>query len=70
MSYWVHFEDRKSGCVEERGDAAQFGKVKEIFVLPYPADPQLTKGDCPPFCFSPEQCKGRTACPKNYACSE
>jgi len=27
-------------------------------------------GKCPPFCHSPKQCQGRTACPQPYACSE
>ena len=44
--------------------------------LPYPAKPVLwqfdhpVNGKCPPFCHSPNQCKGRTSCPQSYACSE
>lgn len=44
--------------------------------LPYPANPIIwqfdhpVNGKCPPFCFSPRECHGKTACPKNYACSE
>lgn len=44
--------------------------------LPYPARPRLYQitlskfGPCPSFCYSPEKCKGRSACPKSYACSE
>ena len=72
MSYWVHFEDRKPGCVDKLEDAAQFGKVKQSWPLPYPAEPELTKAanGCPPFCYTPEQCKGNSCCHKNYACSE
>lgn len=62
--------------------AAELGKreVVSATILPYPADPRLnkheheltdgSKSSCPSFCYSPEQCKGRTACPKSYACSE
>lgn len=48
----------------------------KIDKLPYPADPVIWQldhpvaGKCPPFCSTPEQCKGSTACPKNYSCSE
>lgn len=83
MSWWIHFETGKPGCVEQKGwdsEAAKARaeeltgrKVKDVFTLPYPATPQLNPQDgygCPAFCFSPEQCKGRTCCPKNYACSE
>lgn len=49
----------------------------EAWSLPYPANPRLNKvaynekaGPCPPFCYSPDQCKGRSSCPKSYACSE
>ena len=43
--------------------------------LPYPASPVIwqldhpVNGKCPPFCIKPDQCKGRTACPQNYACT-
>ena len=44
--------------------------------LPYPATPVIwqldhpVNGKCPAFCHDPKNCQGRTACPKNYACSE
>ena len=47
-----------------------------VEILPYPASPVIWQfdhpvtGKCPPFCHSPEQCKGGTSCPKSYACSE
>src|SRR5690348_9837100 len=61
--------------------ARELGDIKTINSLPYPARPVLRRrelvsekdkewGHCPEFCYTPEQCKGRTACPKNYACSE
>jgi len=52
------------------------GDLRNGEVLPYPADPIIWQFDhpvigiCPPFCTSPEKCKGRTSCPKSYACSE
>lgn len=47
-----------------------------VQTLPYPATPVIwqfddpVNGKCPAFCHDPKNCKGRTACPKNYACSE
>jgi hypothetical protein len=47
----------------------------ELPPLPYPASPVIWQldhpvtGKCPPFCDTPEQCKGKTSCPKNYTCS-
>lgn len=44
--------------------------------LPYPATPVIwqldhpVNGKCPPFCHDPHRCKGKTACPKNYSCTE
>jgi len=55
------------------GDNKYQPKVK---TLPYPAHPIIwqldhpVSGKCPPFCSTPKQCAGRTACPKSYACSE
>lgn len=44
--------------------------------LPYPANSIIwqfdhpVSGKCPPFCATPEKCKGNTSCPSRYACSE
>lgn len=44
--------------------------------LPYPATPVVWQfdhpvyGKTPAFCFKPEQCKGRTACPQSQSCTE
>lgn len=49
------------------------GNVKP---LPYPASPVIWQldhpchGKTPTFCHAPKQCKGRTACPQNYSCTE
>lgn len=48
----------------------------ELKSLPYPATPVIwqfdhpVSGKCPPFCFSPDQCAGRTCCPKSRACDD
>jgi len=75
--YWVKFSDRKPGCIEAatKDDAMllaeEFGKPISAEILPYPASPQLgpTYG-CPAFCWKPEECKGRTSCPRRFACSD
>jgi hypothetical protein len=80
-TYWVSFEVGRSGTMVVTADedpeveAAKLGKVRAIESLPYPANPVLRRpageeNPCPEFCYSPQQCKGRTACPKSYACSE
>lgn len=60
------------------GKTVAGGKFKDIAAesLPYPANPVIwqldhpVSGKCPAFCFRPEQCKGNTACPQNYSCTE
>lgn len=79
-AYWITFTDKTAGCCEGRDVAdakvrANEATGKEIdiaLILPYPATPLLGPRltDCPPFCYSPTECAGRTSCPKNYACSE
>jgi hypothetical protein len=82
-TYWVTFEDRKAGCIECDPHeeplvvASEFGQIRTIDSLPYPASPVLRRqpnpgpyGHCPEFCYAPAQCKGCTACPQDYACSE
>ncbi len=50
--------------------------VIEVWNLPYPSANCLWKhdhpvyGQTPSFCYEPEDCKGRTSCPKRYACTE
>lgn len=80
--YWVEFEDGSSGCVDGcsstdaflRAEEVTEKTVKTVSILPYPASPVLYQHPCeypcPPFCWSPKTCKGNTACPKLYACSE
>lgn len=79
IPYWIKFIGRTPACVEAANPQSARTLAKELTgcevtacdVLPYPASPQLNRvSGCPPFCHSPEQCKGRTACPQHYACSE
>lgn len=76
--YWVEFEDETAGTVNATSEedalmkaAMLHGEPVKASILPYGADPRLDDasrgGD---FCFTPEQCKGRTSCPRRYACSE
>lgn len=78
-AFWAHFEDRGPGCIKavDRVKAMELanalGDVTSLDGLPYPASPILATDDtdhCPPFCFRPEECKGRSACPRQIACSE
>ena len=84
-AYWVTFNTatdslrRKSPCCIEaktiddaKAEAELMGEVATIKVLPYPAEPNLSKNPsgCPEFCHDPARCQGSTCCPKSYACSE
>lgn len=83
-TFWIVFEDGTAGCCQ--GINQQHAKsialklkekiVAEVFTLPYPATPVIWQfddpvhGETPTFCTTPNQCKGRTACPKSYSCTE
>ena len=83
-AYWINFEGHRSACVEADDEQAATAiaaeatgsAVKTCAVLPYPAEPRLNKfehpkwGISPSFCFKPTECKGRTACPQSYSCTE
>lgn len=70
--------DAKQIAEKLTGKKVTGGEWKDIGakILPYPASPVIwqldhpVSGKCPAFCTSPEQCGGRTSCPKSYACSE
>lgn len=76
--FWVEFSDRPAGTIEAREvhEATKigegFGKVTVANTLPYPAEPVLFRKEltCPPFCYTPNECKRRTSCPHSYSCSE
>lgn len=70
-----------SGTAAEIDEAVRAIEARDAVVarqspIPYPATPcvrlasDLPAGRCPRFCHAPAQCKGRTACPQSYACSE
>jgi hypothetical protein len=48
----------------------------EVKSLPYPTSGMIWQHDhpvhrkTPPFCYSPNECCGKTSCPKNYSCTE
>ena len=77
-TWWVTFKSGAAACyegtraeVEERIKAAGKGEIASIETLPYPADPRTEPmGKCPSFCYTPRECKGRTACPRKPCCTE
>ena len=70
--------DAKVIAEKVTGKKVAGGEYRDIAAerLPYPASPAVwlfdhpAHGKMPKFCTTPNQCKGRTACPKSYACSE
>jgi hypothetical protein len=84
MTYWVKMKDGSEGCIgydsglptglDEKGRKAWIGErlgqeVREVQCLPYPACPLLL-GTGPCFCYSPKECAGKSACPRNYSCCD
>lgn len=60
-------------------EAATGATVIRIDHLPYPAEPRLNTIDhkwdgqvihMPSLCFAPTKCRGKSACPQRYSCSE
>lgn len=74
--YWVRFVNGSACTVNaeneiEAGEIAlQRGDVRDVRRLPYPATPEHNPQKCPAFCYAPEQCAGRTACPQRHSCTE
>lgn len=82
--FWVVFDDGSSGCCDGENDFeakriaehVQKKTASAVNELPYAAKPTIWAfdhpifGKPPAFCYTPEHCQGRKACPKNYACSE
>jgi hypothetical protein len=70
--------DAKQIAEKITGKTVAGGKYNDIAAvgLPYPATPRIwgfnhpCHGETPTFCHAPEQCKGKTACPQNYSCTE
>jgi hypothetical protein len=75
-TWWVRFTNGEAFCYEgpeaevrTRAEAAGKGAVQSIQTLPYPAMPRTEpKSECPAFCYRPNECAGRTACPRNPCC--
>lgn len=84
--FWCKFPVGPSGCVEAPSADEAMVLAKTITGqepvacdrLPYPANPRLNgkdgwnaeAGECPSFCYTPEQCKGHSCCPKRIGCVE
>lgn len=83
-TFWITFENgAKASCDgESEYDSKMIAeklsgkKVSVIKPLPYPAKPSIwiykhpIHGECPQFCYKPNECCGKTACPQNYSCTE
>lgn len=78
---WIEFTDGSKGFCESDGEETVTqtaeritGKtVEKTYRLPYPASPiifQRGPNPCPPFCYTPDKCKGCGTCLKNHACDD
>lgn len=79
MFWWIVYFDGTQGTLKASSKDEAMAKAKAIHPkkqlrecnkLPYPATPYLEPIDHPAFCYSPNACKGRSSCPRSYACSE
>ena len=81
MSYWwIRCTSLGGVCVQAKTEAEakavltedEQSRIQSVQTLPYPAKPYRNQGDdtTPEFCYKPNQCAGRTACPQNYSCTE
>jgi hypothetical protein len=77
--YWLSFTDGTHGCCEGGTLSAAIIKAEDILgkvvsggkCLPYPAVPVIWQESyCPPFCYDPIRCAGKSSCPKDYACND
>ncbi len=76
--YWVEYEGGDKGTIQassiEHGwkvaDRLSKGrKVLRVNSLPYPSLPALMDlGGHPEFCQKPNECKGKTSCPRQPSC--
>ena len=74
----VEADDETAAMVAAR--VATIGLPISAMILPYPAEPRLitkmykdSRGheyNIPSFCFTPEQCCGKTSCPRRHSCVE
>ncbi len=82
QSWWLTFSGHPPGCVEAPTEAeagavaapATGHRPVSVRRLPYPAYPRINMhedpatGVCPSFCRQPEECAGRSACPRRPSC--
>jgi hypothetical protein len=84
-AYWITFEDGTKACSEGANAhdakliAEYISNKKSVLVpfqIPYPSPPVLwqfdhpVNGKMPHFCYTPNECKHRTACPHPRACND
>lgn len=68
--YWIKQPSGECGCVVgDKQVAAHYGEILGTL----PASPILMrdgKDDCPPFCYTPDECLNHGCCRKNRACDD
>ena len=69
----AHSQSEAAAVAQEKlGDKfVMSDEHRTVWSLPYPAFPPLNdmQGH-PDFCINGNECKGKTSCPRDYACSE
>lgn len=81
--FWCRFPTHAAGCIctDNETKARLIAKAKtgeepvSIQTLPYPANPRIFWSDrkgqrVPSFCFDPDNCAGKSACPKEFVCDD
>ena len=82
-AYWITFHGHASGCVEADTEENALAIAQEItgydaataLILPHPANPRLNEQredpkHIPSLCWRPEECAGRTSCPRTRPCND
>jgi len=84
QAYWVTFSDGSHGSTNGQSDYdakciaehIHGPTVTMVERLPYLASPVIwqfnhpVNGVCPPFCFQPNVCRGKTDCPNRRSCAD
>lgn len=77
--YRTDLTNGHSVCITAESEAEALATAKHIgwkfpkvlYTTPYPTHPKLNPGDgCPAFCLDKPECRGRSACPRAYSCTE
>lgn len=69
---WGEYRKAEDTAVRAKAMANKPDKeIANVQQLPYPANPRIgTTSSCPPFCWQPASCQGRSACPRRISCTE